>query len=256
MKIIDKTNALEILKDPKYLKESVLDLSSLSELKEIKAMAFAGKKEKIDKIIFPENLQKIGFAAFMGNKIKELIFNSNLQTIEESAFERNEITKIDLPLKLNEVSSFAFAHNKLKKVKFHRYISFIHENAFLENEINTITFDKNEILFDFNPFWNNNIQKIIIKSNNLIRISNNIFEYHKINIFKLEDCSIERFYEIKDIEFSLVDHLFKFENFINLKQIELINDSFSKDKTLNLYFYFSGQEFKIYSQEAIEEIGI
>lgn len=114
---IDQKSALNIIKNPNFFKDGILDLSSFQNLKEIGNNSFSDIS--INKIIFPNNLQTIGAKAFFNAKnLSNLTFPKSLVEIKSSAFDGSGIENIDLTdnLNLKNIEINAFDNNENLKI--------------------------------------------------------------------------------------------------------------------------------------------
>lgn len=114
---IDQKSALNIIKNPNFFKDGILDLSSFQNLKEIGNNSFSDIS--INKIIFPNNLQTIGTKAFFNAKnLSNLTFPKSLVEIKSSAFDGSGIENIDLTdnLNLKNIEINAFNNNENLKI--------------------------------------------------------------------------------------------------------------------------------------------
>lgn len=114
---IDQKSALNIIKNPNFFKDGILDLSSFQNLKEIGNNSFSDIS--INKIIFPNNLQTIGAKAFFNAKnLSNLTFPKSLVEIKSSAFDGSGIENIDLTdnLNLKNIEINAFNNNENLKI--------------------------------------------------------------------------------------------------------------------------------------------
>lgn len=114
---IDQKSALNIIKNPNFFKDGILDLSSFQNLKEIGNNSFSDIS--INKIIFPNNLKIIGAKAFFNAKnLSNLTFPKSLVEIKSSAFDGSGIENIDLTdnLNLKNIEINAFDNNENLKI--------------------------------------------------------------------------------------------------------------------------------------------
>lgn len=114
---IDQKSALNIIKNPNFFKDGILDLSSFQNLKEIGNNSFSDIL--INKIIFPNNLQTIGEKAFFNAKnLSNLTLPKSLVEIKSNAFDGSGIENIDLTdnLNLKNIEINAFNNNENLKI--------------------------------------------------------------------------------------------------------------------------------------------
>lgn len=117
LSIIDRKSALNIIKNPNFFSDGILDLSSFQNLKEIGNNSFSDIS--INKIIFPNNLQTIGEKAFFNAKnLSNLTFPKSLVEIKSNAFDGSGIENIDLTdnLNLKNIEINAFNNNENLKI--------------------------------------------------------------------------------------------------------------------------------------------
>lgn len=109
-----------------------LNIEKAVNLKSIPSMVFA--IHKLEKVLFPPNLEKIEGDAFYGNSIKEISFPDKLKIIGRNAFSDNEIENLVIPDSVEEIDLRAFANNPIKSLVLGEGLKEIGKGAFPETK--------------------------------------------------------------------------------------------------------------------------
>ena len=105
-----------------------LDLSSTS-IVQIGRFAGYGNID-IERIIFPETLERIGDSAFARcENLKDVVFPKKMKSIGKSCFESTDIQKIVLPEGITEIPDFCFLYTLITDIQWPSTIRVIGYNA-------------------------------------------------------------------------------------------------------------------------------
>lgn len=224
MKNIARNDVKEILNNPNFFNNGILDLSSMKELQEIKAYAFANSKKAIKKVIFNDALEIIEMAAFMFNEIEEIVWGKNIQTIDNSAFENNKITKLVLPKSINKINEAAFANNLISSLFIDENIQEIEIDAFANNSIEKLEINNLNVKIDNLAFdKNENIKNIILKSDFNFLIGKQNLDFFEININFFSDFHLYELDFSLEIDNILIKQVLNSLIWENIQEIKIIN---------------------------------
>lgn len=144
---IDQKIASNIIKNPNFFQNEILDLSSFQNLKEIGNNSFSDIS--IRKIIFPNNLKIIGAKAFFNTKnISDLILPKSLVEIKSNAFDNSGIKGINLTenLNLKNIEKSAFDNNEELKITIkHDWLKVLLKNSGIKDDQIIYQSDSNPI---------------------------------------------------------------------------------------------------------------
>lgn len=125
-----------------------------------------GRKREWDKVVLPNSLTYLGYAAFYDARIKEVSLPNNLNTIEGLAFFNTGLPTVTLPESLGRIGANAFERCGLTEVSIPKNVSSIEQYAFSNNKLHTVkllgtprvstgAFHKQQAEYypDMNPFY-------------------------------------------------------------------------------------------------------
>ena len=106
----------------KQKKNHVLNIPSTINDKEVKSIgnnAFANPGQDIltqfTEVTLPQNLERVGEGAFIGNEISSIELPKTLETIGNNSFAYNKLTQILIPESVKTIGLRAFAENPVKQ---------------------------------------------------------------------------------------------------------------------------------------------
>ena len=201
------------------------------------------------RVIIPNTVKTIEYAAFQGCVIKELIFedNSNLEEISSYAFADNEIQELNLPKKELYINHHAFSNNKMKTLNIFSKWKFgygSYDGTFVCcNELETVYFEDGCSIIYEGCFRNcKNLKEISIPSS-LKRIYS--YAFHECTslsniIFRQGDFKFDPYPYPKDdrLVFNTNHSYSCFYNCpLPIKiQSDLMNAGLEKDAFINHYY--------------------
>lgn len=97
-----------------------------------------GRKREWDKVVLPNSLTYLGYAAFYDARIKEVSLPNNLGTIEGLAFFNTGLPTVTLPESLGRIGANAFERCGLTEVSIPKSVSTIEQYAFSNNKLHTV----------------------------------------------------------------------------------------------------------------------
>ena len=226
--------------------------SAFSENPKLKSVDFsANKKLKIidnnafnmsgigGTVILPENLKTLGEHAFYGNKIEKVVFNNDIETIRHSAFQNNKIKDVDWG-----------TFDKVKPTKTGLILGYktiediegvaIPSDLFAFNELESLTIPKNVRVIELGAFRSNKLQGKLVIPASVEYIGNYPFLVDDEHERKLEiefAKNNEGKHNIKAIGYSGFKNLGIAGKFIIPESLEDIGDmAFSTNKITELDF--------------------
>ena len=122
---------------------------------------------KLNAIIIPQSVEKIGSSAFRECEATTVIFEegSNLSSLGEMAFLSNALESVTIPDGITFIPVQAFADNKLTEVNLPRNLKTIKEEAFSKNRLNEMNLPETVANIAFNSFTGNP-DKVVIHTIN------------------------------------------------------------------------------------------
>ncbi len=95
---------------PIFSSIEILDLGKLKNVKKIPNEVFA--YNDIKEVIFPPNIERIGFRAFRKNKLRNIVIPDSVKVIENEAFLYNPIQNLKLGKNVIKIGKNAFPNTK------------------------------------------------------------------------------------------------------------------------------------------------
>lgn len=139
------------------------------QLLEISVSAFdkSNFANKIESVVFPDSIKKIGPYAFTENAIVNLELPENLEFIGGEAFSNNNIEKVIIPEKVESIQFMAFQNNKIDEITFSSSVKTIEDKAFYNNNLESIELPENLTNIGISSFAKNHILNIDIPEKTL-----------------------------------------------------------------------------------------
>lgn len=165
---VEKAKTTKVLSFPEGTK-TIIGNYSLTHSEDNRFEKEFGRGKVWDKVVLPNSVTNLGYAAFYDARIKEIQLSENLNSIGGLAFFNNQIPRITLPEKLIEISDNAFERNHLEEITIPKSVRSIGDYAFSNNKLHKVNilgetkvsktgaFQKQEAIYrpKMNPFYEN-----------------------------------------------------------------------------------------------------
>jgi len=134
---------------------------------------------KVDNVIIPGSVKKIGTEAFYRSRIGSITISAGVQSIGEKAFMGNQLKSVVIPEGITEIGKQAFYENFITSVSFPASLKKIGEDAFRVNKIQSLSLPPNLANLGEYVFSGNKLTEITIPAS-LKKISPEAFAENEI----------------------------------------------------------------------------
>jgi len=125
---------------------------------------FSLANNRLERIVIPNRITRIGNDAFKGNPLTELTIPDSVTHIEQGAFQDCRLTSVTFGNSVNTIGQSAFENNRLTNITFGRAVNTIKPRAFAGNQLTAITLPASIRIIDQEAFRNNQITSLNLQN--------------------------------------------------------------------------------------------
>lgn len=135
---VDLSTSLDSIQDYAFQDNNIVSITLPNDIQKIGGAAFDGNKAT-GTLTLPNSLTSMGFAAFQNNDFSAVEIGTGLNKLNNNVFANNEFTSISIPSNITAIGNQAFGGNKITSLTLPANVASLGNYSFSSNQISSIT---------------------------------------------------------------------------------------------------------------------